>query len=116
MTLRLLADHVPGATVCPSEVARAISQGDAWRGAMSDVHDAVDRLHADGLVKLSWQRRPLPTRDGPYRIGRGHRLNQGLLQPRDGPDMPVERTVIPRQRRLPRGHPAPLLDGLRGWK
>ena len=71
MTLRLLAERAPGATVCPSEVARAISQGEEWRGAMPDVHDAVDRLRADGLVTLSWQGRALPVRDGPYRIGRG---------------------------------------------
>lgn len=71
MTLRLLADRAPGATVCPSEVARAISQGAAWRGAMPEVHDAVDLLHADSLVKLSWRGKALSTRDGPYRIGRG---------------------------------------------
>lgn len=73
MTLRLLAERAPGATVCPSEVARAISQGNEWRGAMPVVHDAVDQLHAEGLIKLSWQGRALPTRGGPYRIGSGNR-------------------------------------------
>lgn len=71
MTLRLLAERAPEATVCPSEVARAISKGAVWRGAMPDVHDAVDLLHADGLVKLSWRGKALATRAGPYRIGRG---------------------------------------------
>lgn len=73
MTLRLLAERAPGATVCPSEVARAISQGDAWRGAMPDVHDAVDLLHAESLVKLSWRGQALSTRAGPYRISNGNR-------------------------------------------
>lgn len=73
MTLRLLAKRAPGATVCPSEVARAISQGEEWRGAMPHVHDAVDRLRAEGLVTLSWQGKALSARDRPHRIGRGDR-------------------------------------------
>ncbi len=69
-TLALLAQRAPGATICPSEVARAISPGPAWREAMPAVHAAVDRLRAEGLVQISWKGQPLTIRDGPYRIRR----------------------------------------------
>ncbi|WP_121114381.1 DUF3253 domain-containing protein [Croceibacterium ferulae] len=67
-TLSLLACRAPEATICPSEVARAISAN--WRSAMPAVHAAVDGLVRDGLVRLSWKGRTLATRSGPYRIGR----------------------------------------------
>jgi hypothetical protein len=66
-TLSLLAGRAPGATVCPSEVARLIAQD--WRGAMPAVHAAIDELVSDGLVRLSWKGKVLGTRSGPYRIG-----------------------------------------------
>lgn len=72
-TLALLANRAPAATVCPSEVARAVAAAgshNTWREVMPAVHAAVDRLLADGLVRLSWKGQPLPTRAGPYRIGR----------------------------------------------
>lgn len=67
-TLLLLARRAPDATLCPSEVARAIAPD--WRGAMPAVHAAVDELVRDGLVRLSWKGRPLATRSGPYRVER----------------------------------------------
>ena len=66
-TLSLLARRGPGATICPSEVARAIASD--WRGAMPAVHAAIDGLVRDGLVRLSWKGKTLATRSGPYRIG-----------------------------------------------
>lgn len=76
-TLALLARRAPGATVCPSEVARALAAATPvateWREAMPAVHAAIDRLVDEGLVMLSWKGRPLVTRAGPYRIGRGPR-------------------------------------------
>jgi hypothetical protein len=68
MALSLLARRAPGATICPSEVARAIAQD--WRGAMPLVHTAVDGLVSDGLVRLSWKGQALEARSGPYRISR----------------------------------------------
>lgn len=65
-TLTLLACRAPGATICPSEVARRL--GADWRGAMPVVHAAVDRLLEDGRVTLSWKGAPMPMRTGPYRI------------------------------------------------
>ncbi|WBH17411.1 DUF3253 domain-containing protein [Sphingomonas radiodurans] len=72
-TLALLAKRAPGATVCPSEVARglATAAGSAadWRGIMPLVHAAVDRLVDERRVRLSWKGRTLAVRSGPYRIG-----------------------------------------------
>lgn len=74
-TLALLALRAEGATVCPSEVARALAAGpdmakDGWREAMPVVHAAVDRLLEEGVVRLSWKGTMLTSRAGPYRIGR----------------------------------------------
>ncbi|PXA97233.1 DUF3253 domain-containing protein [Nostoc sp. 3335mG] len=65
--LALLANRAPDATICPSEVARAIAED--WRSAMPVVHAAVDDMVREGQVRLSWKGRPLATRSGPYRIG-----------------------------------------------
>lgn len=75
LTLALLAARAPEATVCPSEVARAMTSGretdvGTWRDAMPAVHAAVDLLLDEGLVRLSWRGKPLTAREGPYRIGR----------------------------------------------
>lgn len=78
-TLALLSRRAPGATICPSEVARLIggaADGGAmqgWRAMMPAVHAAVDQLVGDGRIELSWKGRTLSTRAGPYRIGRGAR-------------------------------------------
>ena len=67
---RLLAERAPGATVCPSEVARAMAgAGGDWRAEMARVHAAVDSLVAAGAVALSWMGVALARREGPYRIG-----------------------------------------------
>ncbi len=71
-TLALLAARGPGATVCPSEVARSIAAATGtadWRGEMPSVHAAIDSMVAEGLVRLSWKGETLTARDGPYRIG-----------------------------------------------
>ena len=44
-----------------------------WRDAMPAVHAAIDRLHAEGLIRLSWKGQALASRAGPYRIGRAER-------------------------------------------
>lgn len=76
VTLALLGARAPEATVCPSEVARAMTADrktdtEAWRDAMPVVHAAIDLLLAEGLVRLSWRGTVLDARDGPYRIGSG---------------------------------------------
>ena len=77
LTLELLAARALDATICPSEVARAIAAGsdpDApasdWRDAMPQVHAAIDAMVSEGLVRLSWKGKPLARRSGPYRIAR----------------------------------------------
>jgi hypothetical protein len=72
--LTLLAEREPGATICPSEVARKIaaemsaSEEADWRTAMPLVHAAVDHLADQGNIRLSWKGRALAVRSGPYRI------------------------------------------------
>jgi hypothetical protein len=77
IALALLAKRAEGATVCPSEVAKALfaldnveSKIGNWRAAMPVVHAAVDQLIVEGLIKLSWKGRKLSARAGPYRINR----------------------------------------------
>lgn len=74
VTLALLARRAADATVCPSEVARAIAAAVGiadWRGEMPAVHAAIDGMVADGQIRLSWKGVAMPARNGPYRIGRG---------------------------------------------
>lgn len=84
-TLALLARRAAGATLCPSEVARAMAAaggGGEWRGRMPDVHAEIARMVAEGLVQLSWRGASRQAREGPYRIG----LPGGSIDP------PVPRT------------------------
>lgn len=72
-TLALLARRAPGATLCPSEVARAIAAASGapdWRGSMPEVHAEIGRMAAEGLVRLSWKGVERRVGEGPYRIGR----------------------------------------------
>ncbi|MEG3125749.1 DUF3253 domain-containing protein [Sphingomonas sp. GB1N7] len=73
LTIALLATRASSASVCPSEVARALaaSAGGDWRGAMPVVHAAVDQLVREGVIRLSWKAIPLSQRVEPYRIMRG---------------------------------------------
>lgn len=66
--IALLAARSRGASICPSEVARAISSDDDWRKAMPSVHSAVDALLDEHRIELSWKGQSLKRRSGPYRI------------------------------------------------
>lgn len=75
--LALLGARARGATICPSEIARALAarhgaapEANAWRGLMPIVHETIDRLVAEGIVRLSWKGERRTARNGPYRIGR----------------------------------------------
>lgn len=49
----------------------AVAAGTAdWRAEMPAIHEAIDLMVADGLVRLSWKGVAMPVRKGPYRIGR----------------------------------------------
>lgn len=67
--LALLAARAPDGSVCPSEVARAITRGPNWRSATKAVHAAIAGMLANNLVQLSWKSKPLARRKGSYRIG-----------------------------------------------
>ncbi len=69
--LALLACRSPDGTICPSEVARALTAETDWREAMPKVHSAVDRLLEEGAIRLSWKGQQLTSRAGPYRISIG---------------------------------------------
>ncbi|MES3081822.1 DUF3253 domain-containing protein [Sphingomonas faeni] len=76
-TLALLAARAPDASVCPSEVARALATASSidgrktdWRDMMPTVHSAIDQLMIDGHLRLSWKGQALESRAGPYRIRR----------------------------------------------
>ncbi len=76
--LSLLAERAPGATICPSGVARKIA-GEAsgydeadWRTVMTVIHAAIDHQVEQGNIRLSWKGRALSARSGPYRIARAN--------------------------------------------
>ena len=71
----LLALRQPTATICPSEVARALVPGDEarWRAAMPEVRRVAARLASEGRLRVT--RGGVPVADpqapgGPIRLGR----------------------------------------------
>jgi hypothetical protein len=50
---RMLARRPPPATLCPSEVARAVFREDEWRGGMERVRRAGRRLAMEGLLEVT---------------------------------------------------------------
>ncbi len=75
--LALLAQRDPGATICPSEVARALG-GDTWRDLMEPARAAARHLMAAGSVEITQGGKVAgPYATGPIRIRRiGDRRNQ----------------------------------------
>jgi hypothetical protein len=69
--LDLLAARARGATICPSEAARAVG-GDDWRPLMEPARAAARRLVARGLVEITQSGRVVDgsTARGPIRIRR----------------------------------------------
>ncbi|MFJ7148369.1 DUF3253 domain-containing protein [Streptomyces sp. NPDC100445] len=72
--LGLLDRRAAGASVCPSDVARAVYPGadEGWRELMEPVRRAAARLAARGQVEVTQRGRPVdPARArGPVRIRR----------------------------------------------
>jgi len=71
--LALLDARAPGASLCPSEVARDVG-GEAWRGRMEAVRCAARRLAAQGelLFLQNDQVVDAATASGPVRLRRPH--------------------------------------------
>lgn len=69
--LDLLARRRRGVSVCPSEVARAVSP-ENWRPLMPAIREAADRLAARGAVEVVQRGLPVTatTARGPIRIRR----------------------------------------------
>ncbi|CAL9338590.1 hypothetical protein SUDANB120_00220 [Streptomyces sp. enrichment culture] len=72
--LDLLERRGPTATLCPSDVARAVyaGEGDGWRALMEPVRGAARRLVAAGEVEITQAGRPVDPAEarGPIRIRR----------------------------------------------
>ncbi|NGZ99934.1 DUF3253 domain-containing protein [Nocardioides sp. W3-2-3] len=70
--LDLLDQRHPGATICPSDAARAAAGDDEWRGLMEPVRAAARGLVADGVVEITQGGEvvDLATVRGPIRIRR----------------------------------------------
>jgi hypothetical protein len=77
----LLSRRTEGATVCPSEVARALApDGENWRPLMPLVRQVAQRLVQQGRLVVT--RRGVPVDDatgrgGPIRLGRPRPLHKG---------------------------------------
>lgn len=72
--LELLEDRGPTATICPSDAARAVyeGEGDGWRALMEPARRAVRRLVTAGEVEVTQGGRSVEpaTARGPIRIRR----------------------------------------------
>ena len=70
--LSLLEARARGATICPSEAARAVAgeDGDAWRGLMEPARQAARRLVAVGRLEITQRGRVVDpsTARGPIRL------------------------------------------------
>lgn len=68
--LDLLANRARGASICPSEAARSIAEGDAWRQLMEPARRAARRLAHAGHVEITQNGRVVDPGDfrGPIRI------------------------------------------------
>jgi hypothetical protein len=70
--LSLLGQRAGGATVCPSEAARAVGTDDGWRALMEPARRAARRLVAAGEVEITQGGRVVDpsTAKGPIRVRR----------------------------------------------
>ena len=73
--LALLADRARGATICPSEAARAVATDDGWRDLVEPARRAARRLVAAGEVEITQGGRVVDpsTAKGPIRVRRVER-------------------------------------------
>lgn len=75
LMLGLIAGRREGATICPSEVARAATgtaDAGAWRALMPRVRDVAADLAERGLLRVTQRGRETDARQarGPLRLGR----------------------------------------------
>jgi hypothetical protein len=73
MIFRLLAERHAGATICPSEVARAlVPDGDSWRELMPRIRDVAQGLAESKRLSVTRGGKPVQASSpgGPIRLGR----------------------------------------------
>jgi hypothetical protein len=78
--LRQLASRTADATVCPSEVARALTVGDgAWRTLMPKVRQAAQRMAERGDLRVTRRGVEVDANSpgGPIRLGHPTKTNAG---------------------------------------
>jgi hypothetical protein len=83
--LALLRARAEGATICPSEVARALEPA-RWRPLMSRVREVAATMAAAGEVELRQRGQvvsPFGEIRGPLRIARGARAVRGAAPDED---------------------------------
>jgi hypothetical protein len=70
--LELLERRAPGATICPSDAARALGGDEGFRPLMDLVRDAARDLVADGAIDVTQRGAPvdLDAARGPIRLRR----------------------------------------------
>ena len=71
--LELLAARAPGATICPSDAARALTSDEAtWRALMPEVRRVAATLAAAGKLRVTQHGEDVDalTARGPIRLGR----------------------------------------------
>jgi hypothetical protein len=76
--LRLLAERDAQASICPSDVARALGDDEAaWRALMPAVRDAAARLVQARRIEVTQRQRTVRIEDakGPVRLRRGERFD-----------------------------------------
>lgn len=68
--LALLGERDPGASICPSEAARAVAVGDGWREQMEPARRAARRLAHRGAIRITQGQRVVDPSDlrGPVRL------------------------------------------------
>ena len=68
--LELLETRARGATICPSEAARRVADGDEWRALMEPARRAARRLVVADRLEITQKGRPVDpsTAKGPIRL------------------------------------------------
>lgn len=109
--LDLLEARAPGATICPSDVARSLEPDDeaAWRALMPQVREVADRLRRSGYIRVTAKGEELESAQdakGPIRLA-----VQSPRLPRSKHDMDAARALVAA------GYPAvaPVLRGMLEW-
>ncbi len=68
--MALLHQRAAGASICPSEAARAIAQDDGWRALMEPARRAARRLAHQGTIEITQRGRVVDPCEfrGPIRL------------------------------------------------